>query len=171
MRPRILTSARGKSDGKPAAGRTSNASAVDHPLTRWRRDRGLSQRAAAKGAKVSQQLWSTCENGHVPRPDEMARIVAFTGDALSPNDFYLERPPVDARQDEQPQAERGGDGEGRGKSHRKRPQDGGENAGQVRDQERDARAHGRILTPGGREKVNGGARGSRGAGRQTVRDA
>jgi transcriptional regulator with XRE-family HTH domain len=123
-----------------------------HPLKAWRIGRGLTQAQAAEGAGIKQYSWSKYELGRIPARDEMQKIVAFTRDAVQPNDFYGapaggERSPVDAGEDEQPQRERG--------QHRK----GGRQPAQG---QAESAAHGASVARARREKVNGGSRRSGG---------
>lgn len=58
-------------------------------VEKWRDERGLSQRDAAKGAGISQAQWSAIESGRVKRIGlEIARkVVAYMGGAITMEDL------------------------------------------------------------------------------------
>lgn len=61
-----------------------------HALTRYREANGLTLDALADRLNVQKsQVWKW-ENGAIPRPVQMAKIVAATDGAVSANDWYAE---------------------------------------------------------------------------------
>lgn len=63
--------------------------AIGRKLRKWREDNGLTQRAAAKRAGVSQAAWQNAETDQVKRIgfDVVRKIVAATDGRLSYDDF------------------------------------------------------------------------------------
>ena len=57
-------------------------------LLEYRRTNDITQAAFAAGISAAVSTVSQYENGRVPKQSIMARIVAFTGGAVTPNDFH-----------------------------------------------------------------------------------
>lgn len=69
--------------------------AVTNALKSWRQGRGLGVTEAADMVPCTRQTWHSWEAGRsIPPKDMMARVVAITEGAVTPNDFY----PIGERQ-------------------------------------------------------------------------
>lgn len=57
----------------------------------WIKKRGKTQQEVANDLGVAQGLVSSwCNGDRLPRPENMAKIVEYTGGEVQPNDFYEE---------------------------------------------------------------------------------
>ena len=56
-------------------------------LVKWRHDNGLSQRAAAKKAGLSQPAWQSYESGGLPKTPAAVKIERATGGAVTVSDW------------------------------------------------------------------------------------
>lgn len=61
-------------------------------LTKYREEKGLTLEAFGKLVGASKGTVSKWENGAIPRPAFMQRIVAATGAAITPSDWYVGEP-------------------------------------------------------------------------------
>ncbi len=57
-------------------------------LEDYRKSHGLTQKTLADSIEVGVSAVSRYEQGRIPTPDVMARIVAATRGAVTPNDFH-----------------------------------------------------------------------------------
>lgn len=57
-------------------------------LTEYRRRHGLTQRALAEQLNIGKSAISRYEQGRIPEPLVMQKIVSATGGAVTPNDFH-----------------------------------------------------------------------------------
>lgn len=62
---------------------------MTHPLTAYREDKKLTLEAFGLTVQASKsQVWKW-ENGSIPRPKQMARIIEATNGAVSAQDWYI----------------------------------------------------------------------------------
>lgn len=62
---------------------------IRYKLRNWRRQKGLTQAAAAEELGVARRTWHQWEQGAIiPGPGHMIELTLLTGFEVQPNDFY-----------------------------------------------------------------------------------
>lgn len=65
---------------------------MEHRLTRYRQEHDLTLDGFAERISVAKsQVWKW-ENGAIPRPAQMQKIIACTGGEVTANDWYTQEP-------------------------------------------------------------------------------